>query len=125
MSSRSDIVDAIAPLLPDDWEVVPYSDEPDVLNTPVVMVTATAIEPGATAATYAMDHHVYVLIPQQKDVKTNDDEVDDAVLLTLHALLRMRAVLQGRAERATFQGGHPCWDITITIQASVEDEEVG
>lgn len=125
MSTRQDIVDAIKPLLPEEWDVVDYTDEPNVLDTPLVMVGMSSITAGAITSTYSLEHHVYVLIPQQGDAKGNTDAVDDAVLLTLHALLRMRAVAQGSAERATFQGGHPCWDITINIQASVTDEEEG
>lgn len=123
MSTRQEIVDAISPLLPEEWVVVPYSDEPNVLETPLVMVASKFINPGAIVSTYDIEHHVYVLIPQQGDAEGNTDAVDDAVLLTLHAILRMRAVTQGSAERATFQGGHPCWDITINIQASVVDDE--
>lgn len=125
MSTRQTIVDAITPLLPDDWDVVDYSDEPNVLDNPLVMVGSKSIAPGAIVGTYDIEHHVFVLIPQQKDEKTNTDKVDDAVLLTLHALLRMRAVTQGSATRGTFQGGNPGWDITINIQASVTDEEEG
>lgn len=123
MSSRQDIVDAIAPLLPAEWDVVPFSDEPNVLNVPLVMVASQTISPGAIVGTYDIEHHVYVLIPPQEDEQANTDDVDDAVLLTLHALLRMRAVTQGSATRGTFQGGNPGWDITINIQASVTDEE--
>jgi hypothetical protein len=83
----------------------------------------SSIAPGVVAGTYTLEHHVYVLIPQQGDAEGNTDAVDDAVLLVLNAILRMRAVAQGSAERGTFQGGHPVWDITITIQASVTDEE--
>lgn len=125
MSTSEDIVTAITPLLPENWEIVPYSDEPNVLNTPLVMVSMSTINPGAIAGTYDLEHHVYVLIPPQEDEATNTDEVNDAVLLTLHALLRMRAVTQGTATRGTYQGGNPGWDITINIQASVTDEEVG
>lgn len=123
MSSRQDIVDAISPLLPDSWEVVPYSDEPNVLNVPLVMVSASGIEPGVTAGLYSIEHHVHVLYPVQEDEEANTDAVDDAVLLTLHALLRMRAVTQGRADRGTYQGGNPGWDINLTIQASVTDDD--
>lgn len=123
MSTRQDIVDAIAPLLPDDWQVAAYSDEPNVLTYPLVMVSLSTISAGITPATYDLGHHVYVLIPQQGDAAGNTDAVDDAVLLTLHSILRMRAVTQGTAVRGIFQGSFPCWDITINIQASVTDEE--
>lgn len=122
MSTRQDIVDAIRPLLPTDWQVVPYSDEPNVLTVPVVMVQSTTINAGAIVGSYDIEHHVYVVIPDQGSAEGNTDAVDDAVLLTLHALLRIRAVTQGSASRATFQGGHPGWDITINIQASVTDD---
>lgn len=122
MSTRQDIVDAIKPMLPETWEVVPYSDEPNVLDKPLVMVSSSGIEQGATAGFYNIEHHIYVCYPPQKDEQANTDAVDDAVLLVLHAVLRMRAVLQGRAERATL-GGNPCWDITLNIQASVTDDD--
>lgn len=125
MSSRQQIVDAITPLLPSDWDVVPYTDEPNVLNAPLVMVGLSTIGAGITAGTYDLEHHVYVLIPPQDTEEANTDDVDDAVLLTLHALLRMRAVIQGSATRGTYQGGNPGWDITINIEASVTDEEEG
>ena len=119
MSYRQDVVDQIAPLLPLEWDVLPWSDEPDVLDHPIVMVTATDIDPHRLASQYDITMHVYVLIPNHDDVAVDSDEVDDAVLETLDALLHMRAVTQGNATRATFQGGHPCWDITITITATV------
>jgi hypothetical protein len=125
MSSSEDIVTAITPLLPEDWQIVPFSDEPNVLNEPLVMVAMTNINPGAIVGTYDLEHHVYVLIPLQEDEAANTAEVNDAVLITLDALLRMRAVTQGTATRGTYQGGNPGWDITINIQASVTDEEVG
>jgi hypothetical protein len=119
MSYRQDVVDQIAPLLPDDWTTLPYSDEPDVLDRPTVMVTATDIDPSRLASQYDVTLHVYVLIPNRDDVALDSDAVDDAVLLVLDALLRLKAVTQGNATRATFQGGSPCWDITITITATV------
>ena len=119
MSYRQDVVDQIDPLLPAEWTILPYSDEPDVLDRPTVMVTATDINPSRLASQYDVTMHVYVLIPNRDDVALDSDDVDDAVLETLDALLRMRAVTQGNATRATFQGGHPCWDITITITATV------
>jgi hypothetical protein len=119
MSYRQDVVDQIAPLLPDEWTVLPYSDEPDVLDRPTVMVTAVAIDPSRLASHYDVTMHVYVLVPNRDDVAIDSDDVDDAVLETLDALLRLKAVTQGSAERATFQGGSPCWDITITITAEV------
>ena len=121
MSLRQTVVDAIAPMLPDTWRVQPYSDEPDVLDRVTVMVTSSRIDPGATAHSYSVEMHVYVLVPNRNDALRDSDDVDDAVLETLDAVLRLRAVIQGTAERATFQGGHPCWDITINIQASVAD----
>jgi hypothetical protein len=123
MSYRSDVVDQIAPLLPDEWTILPYSDEPDVLDRPTVMVTATDIDPSRLASQYDVTMHVYVLIPNHDDVLVDSDEVDDAVLLSLDAILRLKAVTQGNATRATFQGGSPCWDITITITAPVIYEE--
>ena len=120
MSYRQDVVDQIAPMLPDEWTVLPYSDEPDVLDRPTVMVTATDIDPARLASQYDVTMHVYVLIPNRDDVALDSDDVDDAVLETLDALLQMKAVTQGNASRVTFQGGHPCWDITITITATVE-----
>lgn len=119
MSYRADVVDQIAPLLPDTWGILPYSDEPDVLDAPLVMVTATDIDPARLASQYDVTMHIYVLIPTRDAVELDFDDVDDAVLLTLDALLRMKAVTQGNAHRATFQGGHPCWDITVTITATV------
>jgi hypothetical protein len=119
MSYRQDVVDQIAPLLPIDWDILPYSDEPDVLSRPLVMVTSTDIDPAQLASQYDITMHVYVLVPNKDDVALDSDEVDDAVLEALDALLKMRAVRQGNASRATFQGGHPCWDITITIIANV------
>ena len=120
MSYRQDVVDQIAPMLPDEWTILPYSDEPDVLDRPTVMVTATDIDPARLASHYDVTMHVYVLTPNRDDVALDSDDVDDAVLETLDALLQMKAVTQGNANRATFQGGHPCWDITITITATVE-----
>lgn len=122
MSYRQDVVDQIAPLLPAEWDVLPYSDEPDVLDRPAVMVTATRLSPARLASQYDVTMHVYVLIPHHDDVLVDADAVDDAVLLSLDALLRLRAVTQGDAERVTFQGGHPCWDITLTLTASVDPE---
>ena len=115
MSYRQDVVDQIAPLLPDEWMILPYSDEPDVLDRPTVMVTWTNFDPGRLANHLDMTMHVYVLIPNRDDVALDSDDVDDAVLDTLPALLSMKAVQQGGAERVTFQGGHPCWDITLVI----------
>ena len=119
MSYRQDVVDQIAPMLPDEWTILPYSDEPDVLDRPTVMVTATDIDPARLASHYDVTMHVYVLTPNRDDVALDSDDVDDAVLETLDALLQMKAVTQGNANRATFQGNHPCWDITITITAIV------
>lgn len=122
MSTRQDIVDGIKPLLPTGWDVVPYSDEPNVLDNPLVMVSSSGIEAGAMAGTYNIEHHVYVVYPPQQNEQANTDAVDDAVLLTLHALRKLNAVTQGRADRVTL-GGNPCWDINLTIEASIEDEE--
>lgn len=121
-STRQQIVDAIRPLLPIDWQVVPFTDEPGTITGPVVMTEATNIDPGAVAGTYAIEHHVYVLTPKGAQAEAVTDAVDDAVLLVLHALRPMRAVTHGSAARLVFPGGFPCWDITIQIEAVVKDD---
>jgi hypothetical protein len=124
MSVRQQVTDAITPQLPDTWNVIPYTDEPNVLTDPLVMVTATNINPARSGipSRYDVETHVIVLTPTYDDPAADSDAVDDAVLLTLHAVLRMRSVTQAGAERITFQGGHPAWDITVNIEASVTDE---
>lgn len=125
MTVRQVIVDAITPLLPEGWLVVPYSTEPNVLDQEVVMVTSTTIDAGAMFGTYNIGLHVYVLVPPQDGTEGDDfDAADDAVLLLLHALRTINAVTQGSAERGVFSG-NPGWDISLNFEASITDEEAG
>lgn len=121
-TTMDQIAAAIRPKLPIDWEIAPFSDEPSTLTRTTVMIEATNIDPGTTAGTYAIEHHVYVLTPKGSTAQSVSDATQDAVLLTLHALLKLRGVLQGSAARLTFPGGYPCWDITVQIEAVVTDD---
>lgn len=121
-STMQQVTEAIRPKLPMGWEIVPFSDEPGMITKTTVMVEATNIDPGATAGTYAIEHHVYVLTPKGSTAQAVSDATQDAVMLALHALLRMRAVTYGNAARIAFPGGFPCWDITLQIEAVVTDD---
>lgn len=121
MSYRSIVVDAIRPILPQTWSIIDYTETPDVRMNPIVMVVSTDIGPGVTAAKFNVTFHVYVLAPVHDSTARDMDAVDEAVLLSLRALLRMRAVTQGTAARIKYASKFPAWDITLNIEASVTD----
>ena len=116
MSVRDDIAATIRPFLPATWDVRNYTDEPEVLETPLVMVNLTAIRPGLTFRTFAADVTLYVLIPTHDDAEANEDAALDALMPVLDSLYSAAAVEQGEATSGLFPPAFPCWQINLTLQ---------
>lgn len=86
-SARQQVVDAIKPVLPKNWKVVPYMTTLDTITETVVMIHATRVERFAQApqGTYTIQFEATVLDPS-KDPARVWESLDDEVLEAIAAL---------------------------------------
>lgn len=115
MSFRSDLADSIAEYLPDDWHIIDYTDEPDSLDRPTVMVDLRAINPGRTTASLAVDARVFILQPSLNDTGRTINALEDALLDVLFALFQNHTAETGTATPGLFADKYPCWMVDLTF----------
>jgi hypothetical protein len=124
-SARQQVVDAIAPVLPKSWRVVPYLTSFDALSQTTVMIHATSVErfPAAPAKTYQITFEATVLDPS-KDPARVWDSLDDEVLEAIAALDTIDSLNWTGAEPVAYPAEEPRffgWNITFTVPYEHED----
>ncbi|MDP4333555.1 hypothetical protein Q7F20_09240 [Curtobacterium sp. A7_M15] len=124
-SARQQVVDAITPVLPKNWRVVPYLTSFDALTQTIVMIHATGVErfPQAPAKTYQITFEATVLDPS-KDPARVWDSLDDEVLEAIAALDTIDSLNWTGAEPVAYPAETPQffgWTITFTVPYEHED----
>jgi hypothetical protein len=122
MTARKQVVDAIEPLLPKSWKVVPYLTSFDNIDRTVVMVHATRIAkfPQAPQGTYVIEFEATVLDPS-KDPSRVWDELDDEVLEAIAALDTIDSLDWTGAEPVAVSGLFG-WIITFSVPTQITED---
>jgi hypothetical protein len=121
-TTREQLVEALAPLLPKSWKVVPFSRNLDTIAAPTVMVHASRIEkmPEAPGARHTVTFTVSVFDPHD-DPSRAQGALDDEVIALIFALDTIRYVKWTSAEASQLgQDGPLGWDITLELSTKKE-----
>jgi hypothetical protein len=121
-SARQQVVDAIAPVLPKAWKVIPYLTSFDNLDQTIVMIHATGIQRFASQpALWETTFEATVLDPS-KDPGRVWDSLDDEVFEAVHALDTIAALNVTGAEPVAISNLFG-WNITFTVPNEHTDSE--
>ncbi|OII04312.1 hypothetical protein [Curtobacterium sp. MCBA15_008] len=120
-SARQQVVDAIKPVLPQSWRLVPYLTSLDAISQTTVMLHATGVErfPSAPAKTYLITFEATVIDPS-KDPARVWDALDDEVLEAIAALDSIDSLDWTGAEPVAISNLFG-WTITFTVPYEHED----
>lgn len=123
MTAREQITEALTPLLPKAWRVVPYLDSVDQLSQVTVLIHATTIAPHPTTphSFFELTFEATVLDPA-KDSSRAWDALDDEVLETVAALDTIEGLRFVTAEAVVVSGAFG-WNVTFTVPYSRTDSE--
>ena len=122
MTSRQQLVNALKPLLPKAWVLVPYSRGLDALSKPTVMVHMSRIEkyPAAPLTKHLCTFTVSVFDPQQDPTRSQgalDDEVNDLIF----AIDQLPPFINwSSAEPVQANNGALGWDVNLELITTKE-----
>lgn len=120
---RQQLVDAITPLLPTTWKLIPYQRNVDTVNVPTVMIKQATIAPLPQAPLGALTvDYVATLISPHTDVEKAEAQLDDDAITLLDILLPLVKTSFQKAEKAMLTPNGPlCYDFTFSIGATRTD----
>lgn len=124
MSVRSDVVDALRPLLPTSWDVRTSApaDIGNITRVTVLPQTTTLASP-ARFESWQMTLVLDVVSPVQAGTGA-EDVLDAALERTLEALTTSKLVaLVAGAERIVRGEKHQAWRFTLNIPLNISTEE--
>ena len=116
MTARAQLAAAIAPLLPTDWQLIPYQDSLDTLSSVVVMLKLENIEKGPTApiGSYLTNFTVTIADPST-DPEKAEDRLDGDVISLLAALDAINFTLWRTATKVMFNNNNLAYDIAVSV----------
>ena len=122
MSARQQVVDAIAPVLPKNWKVVPYLTSFEAIDQTVVMIHATRVTKfqQAPQGTYTVEFEATVLDPS-KDSARVWDALDDEVLEAIAAIDAIDSLDWTGAEPVSFSNFFG-WNITFSVPTQITED---
>lgn len=114
-TARQQVADAIKPVLPKSWRLVPYLTTFDALDRVVLMLNPTKVErfPQAPQGTFAITFEATVLHPSKDEAKSLA-ALDDDVLETIAALDTIAAVNFTDASPVSYSN-YFGWLVTFTV----------
>ena len=115
-TTREQLVEALTPLLPKAWKVVPYSRNLDALSAPTVMVHLSNITraPAAPQGALLSEFTVSVLDPQT-DPERAQGALDDEVMDLIHAIDDLPGWIVWDSAEPTLVGDYLAWDLKTTV----------
>ncbi|ROS57202.1 hypothetical protein [Frigoribacterium sp. PhB118] len=114
-STRQKLANALKPLLPKAWKIVPYSRNLDTIELTTVMLHATEIRPATSAVGALETDFVISVISPKADPTSAQQDLDDDVLALVLDLYGMGVII--RQATPTVVQDNLSWDITITVIA--------
>lgn len=122
-TAREQVTEAVAPLLPKAWRLMPYIDTVDQLSQVTVMLHASRIAPHPTTplGEFELTFEATVIDPL-KDPSRVWDSLDDEVLELIAALDTIDGLHFTEAEPLAI-GNAFAWNVTFTVPYSRTDSE--
>lgn len=121
MSVRDVFVQMIEPNLPEGWRLIPYQDNIDRPDAPVVMFKQLKIEPNKAAPRGAWTYtFVLTLIDGRTDPAQAEPALDDEVDTLLVILDALSSINLTQAEKVLFGSDYLAYDITTEVLAQKE-----
>lgn len=122
---REFITDALKPLLPPSWTLIPYPRNIDVITKPVAMLKLQTVKRTEAAPQGARTlSYILTVIEPKSDPKAGQDSLDDELIDLLNAIDQLNNVVWKTAERVSFgdpnEPGLPAYDITLEISITKE-----
>lgn len=112
---RKALEQALKPVLPKKWRIIPYETNPDVQAVTVVMLKQEEITRNPAAPQGAHDIAFTVTIESPLDgLEKAEDELDDAVVLLLHEFDAL-GIAWTTAKKVLATSGRLAYDISLTI----------
>lgn len=113
---RKFVTDALKPLLPTAWRLVPYSTNLDQISKPVVMLKLQTIAKLPEAPnSHRTVSYVLTVIEPKITPGALDDDLDDHVVDLLAAIDDLPNFAWTKAERVLFSDSNQAYDITLEI----------
>lgn len=115
---RTQLLAHLQPLLPEEWTVLPYQANVSTIDRIVVVLKHNKIskDPDSPMGTVINEFIVTVVSPVS-DIKTAEEQLDDAVLELITALDSHLQLNWTEAQKVLVseKAGYIGWDITLTI----------
>lgn len=114
-SFRSQLVDALTPVLPGSWELVPTQRTVDTLSHPIVQLSQISIrrDPNAPQSSALLTTFTLTVVDPLTDPERAEDNLDDEVLTLIFALDGLGWLRWTDATKVIWQDSHLAYDITI------------
>lgn len=123
MTARSEVVDALDPLLP-GVTVLAYARNVDPPKKPLVMVRVDRVEPAPQVPNHNRYTFALVLLATKNEPKHADDELDELLEQVIFAINSEDSVLTWTsAVRGTYENtSYPAYEVTVIHNIKVTEE---
>lgn len=121
---RADLADALKPLLPTRWRIIPYADSLDRIDTrrPVLMLYRERITPTGAGTFHHIDNHMTLwLLTPRLNPGPADDALDKAADQLIAAVDALPWCTWDAAERGVW-GDQAFAGYKLTLTATTEKE---
>jgi hypothetical protein len=123
MGTRAQIVAALRPALPTDWDVrdqpLPI-DQPDASVSAVIVVERAVVSPAPNVqGSYLEEHHVWVIEPSRDRAKV-EDNLDENLDFLLEALAPLTWLSFVRATRSVYTEQFHAYDVTVEVVSAID-----
>ncbi len=123
MSARTELAEALKPLLPARWVIVPSVRNVDRITVPHVILNASRIEPGPRSGSLITTFAVSIVEPRQ-DVDAAENALDEEVAQFIAALLDIEWCHWTPANKSVFEDNYLAWTFDLeTITNFIDSEE--
>jgi len=121
---RKTLIDALKPLLPSDWRLIPYATNLDTISRPVVMLRLKTIEKLAQAPlSHRTATFTLTVIEPRTEPGPADDALDDKLIDLLAAIDDFGAGLTWSTATSVVWGdpaSNPAYDIELQLPYAKE-----
>ncbi len=123
MNARTELAEALTPLLPSGWVIVPTVRGIDRMTVPHLIINASRIAPGSTSGALLTTFGITIVEPKT-DVDAAESALDDEVAEFLTALLALTWCHWESASKQVYEERHLAWTFDLeTITNFIDSEE--
>lgn len=116
LTTREQLVEALSPLLPKAWKVVPYSRNLDAISVPTVMVHLSNLSkaPSAPQGVLLSEFTISIIDPLT-DPERAQGALDDEVMELIHAIDALPGWIVWESAEPTLVQDALAWDVRTTV----------